>query len=68
MVRTGEHEGLKAAVHASVCALVGVCAVYNGVAWLVRKERHLAWNTAIYTAGVVLEIVQIARHVEGRSQ
>ena len=61
----GEWEVLKGGVHVALLLGVATCAVYNGAAWVFRRERHLAVNTAFYTAVGVVEVAQIVRHVRG---
>lgn len=66
MVQSGESEALKATVHGTLLALAAVCAVYNGLAWRVRRERHLARNAAFYGALVGYELVKVRHHLKGR--
>lgn len=61
--RSGEAEVIKGGVHVLAATILGVMAAYNGLAWLHRRERHLAWNTVLYAAGVVFEVRQSARHM-----
>lgn len=58
----GEKEGLKYAVHGGLFALAAVAAGYNLIAYVLRGDRHLARNAAIYTALSALELAQMERH------
>lgn len=63
----GHAETLKAAVHATAGALATVCALYNTAAWLLRGERHLALNAALYTSCAYFELHrQVPRHLAAR--
>ena len=46
----GRCEILKASIHGVVLGTAAVCALYNFAAWTVRRQRHLAVNTGLYTA------------------
>jgi hypothetical protein len=59
-------ERVKSDVHVALCGLALVCTAYNLIAWGCRRERHLAWNVAVYGAVAAFEVVQIQRHLEGR--
>ena len=48
---SGNHEGVKCAVHAAAGVLVGVCAAYNIAASCFRRDRHLRINAACLYAG-----------------
>jgi len=58
----GEAEAAKGAVHALATALCGVMAIYNGAAFLYRRERHLAFNAVAYGLATWWEAQQTARH------
>jgi hypothetical protein len=60
---SGRCEPLKAGVHGVLLVTAAVCAAYNAAAWLRRRQRHLAINTVIYTAVVLLERSHIAHHL-----
>jgi hypothetical protein len=60
----GRCEGLKASIHGLVLGTAAVCALYNLAAWAVRRQRHLAINTGMYTALAVWEWVHVRHHVE----
>ena len=66
LFNSGEQEPLKIAVHGSLLALVAVCAGYNAIAFCLRRDRHLAFNVAVYGALVALEVRQVKRHMEAR--
>ena len=59
----GSCEPLKAAVHATTLALAVVMGLYNGAAWLRRRQRHLAINTILYAALVAWEREHVAHHL-----
>lgn len=54
-VQQGESEALKGACHATTAALCAIMTVYNVTAFCYRRERHLAFNSALYLAGLFLE-------------
>jgi predicted Co/Zn/Cd cation transporter (cation efflux family) len=58
----GSGERVKYAVHGGLFTLAAICASYNAVAWCLRGDRHLARNTAIYSALAALELAQMERH------
>ncbi len=60
---SGRCEPLKIAVHGVLLATMGVCAAYNSAAWLKRRQRHLAINAILYTAGVWLERCHVVHHL-----
>jgi hypothetical protein len=60
--KPGQAERIKGGVHAAACTIGGVMAVYNAVAWWHRRDRHLAVNAVLYTAGFAWEIYQTSRH------
>jgi hypothetical protein len=61
---TGRCEVLKASIHGVVLGTAALCALYNLAAWTVRRQRHLAINTGLYTALAVWEWVHVQHHVE----
>src|SRR5262245_53158936 len=68
MVRTfctsGENEGVKGGVHGAACLMAGAMALYNAVAWCLRRESHLAVNAVVYTLAVGWEVKQTMHHVQ----
>lgn len=60
---SGNHEGVKCAVHAAAGLLVGVCAAYNITASCFRRDRHLRVNAFVYTLAVAWELKQTIRHL-----
>jgi hypothetical protein len=58
----GVGEGVKAATHGAVLTLAALCAVYNVVAFVKRREQHHAINSAVYLGLMAYEAVQIHRH------
>lgn len=63
LLDSGRCEPLKAAVHGVLLVTMGVCAAYNAAAWMKRRQRHLAINAVIYSAGVLWERCHIAHHL-----
>jgi hypothetical protein len=63
LLDSGRCEPLKAAVHGVLLLTMGVCAAYNAAAWIRRRQRHLAVNAVIYSAGVWWEGSHIAHHL-----
>ena len=63
VLRCGNCEPVKLGVHALALGVAALCALYNGAAWLSRRERHLAINTVCYAALIVFEQRHVAHHV-----
>lgn len=61
-LHAGELESVKRGVHVVTLACGVVCFSYNLLAWLVRRERHLAINAVIYGGLTALEIAQVRHH------
>jgi hypothetical protein len=61
---TGRCEVLKASIHGVVLGTAVLCALYNLAAWTVRRQRHLAINTGLYTALAVWEWIHVQHHVD----
>lgn len=61
---TGNHEGVKCAVHAAAGLLVGVCAAYNITAACFRRDRHLRLNVIVYTIAAAWELKQTLHHLD----
>jgi hypothetical protein len=61
---SGRCEVLKASIHGVVLGTAAVCALYNFAAWTVRRQRHLAINTGLYTALAVWEWIHVQHHVD----
>ena len=61
---TGRCEVLKASVHGVVLGTAALCALYNFAAWTVRRQRHLAVNTVVYTALATWEWIHVQHHVD----
>src|SRR5678810_752407 len=61
---TGRCEVLKASVHGVVLGTAALCALYNLAAWTVRRQRHLAINTGLYTALAIWEWIHVQHHVD----
>lgn len=65
---SGRYEPFKTAWHGLLLLGALGAAAYNVVAWLRRRERHLAMNVGIYLSWALLEYQQIARHCEAARQ
>jgi hypothetical protein len=63
----GHCEPMKAAVHGLLLATAGLCLLYNGAAWLKRRDRHLAVNTILYSLVVGWERIHVRHHLARRS-
>jgi hypothetical protein len=62
LLSCGNCEELKLGVHATALGLAIVMGLYNGAAWLVRRERHLAANTVLYSVLAAWELNHVAHH------
>lgn len=58
----GNAESTKGAVHGALGTLAILCAVYNGISWWSRREKHLAVNAIVYTGLVLYEIRTVTHH------
>ena len=47
-----------------VLGTAALCALYNFAAWTVRRQRHLAVNTGLYTALAIWEWIHVQHHVD----
>ena len=65
---SGNHEGVKCAVHAAAGLIVGVCAAYNITASFYRRDRHLRINALVYTLAVAWELKQTIHHLKTTSR
>jgi hypothetical protein len=63
VLNSGSCEGLKAGIHATALGLAVVMGVYNGAAWLRRRQPHLAVNALLYTAFATWEGQHVAHHL-----
>lgn len=61
-----QNNGVKAATHGALCALAGMCLVYNIAAWLRRRQQHSVVNAVVYAGLVAFEVMQVAHHAEHR--
>jgi hypothetical protein len=61
---TGRYEVLKASIHGVVLGTAAVCALYNFAAWTVRRQRHLAINSVLYTGLTAWEWIHVQHHLE----
>lgn len=62
LLRSGDHEPLKAGVHGALGALALLCLGYNTAAFAVRRERHLARNIVLYGLLVAVEVAHVQHH------
>lgn len=58
----GEKENLKGAVHGAALLLAAICGGYNAIAFLRRREAHLAINTALYVGIALWELEHVKHH------
>jgi len=65
VLQNGNCEPLKAATHGIMLGTALVCLSYNLAAWIVRRQRHLAINTLLYTAAVIWETEHVRHHLRG---
>lgn len=63
LLDSGEKEGLKAAVHGSMAALVLLCLGYNTAAWIKRRETHLGIGSILYAGLLYWEVQKTTRHL-----
>ncbi len=61
---TGRCEVLKASIHGVVLGTAALCALYNFAAWTVRRQRHLAINTGVYTTLAIWEWIHVQHHLD----
>lgn len=66
ILKCGSCEALKAGVHATALGLAAVMGIYNAVAWLRRREQHLAVNAVLYAALAAWEQKHVAHHLAAR--
>jgi hypothetical protein len=60
---SGQHEGVKGAVHGAAFTLFAIIGVYNAIAWRSRRERHLAVNVAVSAVICGWELYQVRGHL-----
>jgi hypothetical protein len=63
ILQCGSCEPLKLGVHAGAFGLAVVMGLYNGIAWLSRRETHLAINTVLYAALTAWETEHVRHHL-----
>ena len=63
VLKCGNCEKLKLGVHATALGLAALCGLYNAMAWLNRREQHLALNAVMYAALVAIEQRHVAHHI-----
>lgn len=66
LLRSGEAETFKACYHAGLCAFVAGAFLYNAAAFVLRRDRHLAINAAVYGAATVFEARKVRHHLVAR--
>lgn len=62
----GRAEPAKAAVHAVAGTLAVLCAAYNAIAFMLRREPHLLQNAIFYGGCACFERYQTQRHLGAR--
>ncbi len=60
--QSGNGEILKGSFHATTAGLMAVMAVYNIAALVFRRQRHLAFNAALYSTLTILEARKTLHH------
>jgi hypothetical protein len=63
VLQRGSCEPLKAGIHATALGLFALMGLYNGAAWLTRRQTHLAVNAILYSALTVWERRHVANHL-----
>jgi len=63
VLKCGNCEELKLGVHALALGVAALCGLYNAAAWMSRRERHLAINTAMYAALIAIEQQHVSHHI-----
>lgn len=63
VLKCGNCEELKLGVHGLSLGLAALCGLYNAAAWLSRREQHLAVNTVLYAALIVMEHRHVSHHM-----
>ena len=62
LLHCGNSEELKLGVHGAALALAVIMGAYNTAAWLVRRQRHLAVNSILYSVLTVWEMQHVRHH------
>ena len=63
LCESGNHEVLKGGVHGAAAAVAAVMAGYNIAAWCLRRDRHLGFNSVLYTLAFAWEVKQTLHHL-----
>jgi hypothetical protein len=63
ILQRGSCEPFKASVHGAALGLAAVMGLYNAVAWLHRRERHLWINAVVYGCAIAFEQKHVAHHI-----
>jgi len=63
VLQCGKCEPLKLSVHASMLGIATLCLAYNALAWLSRRQTHLAVNTVLYSCLTIWEQRHVAHHL-----
>lgn len=58
----GSCEPLKRGVHQVALGTAVVIGVYNGFAWALRREKHLAWNVLLAAVVGYVEYRNVKHH------
>jgi hypothetical protein len=63
ILKQGNAEELKAAIHGAIALLAFICLGYNALAYLLRPMPRLALGVVIYLALLAWEIAIVAHHL-----
>ncbi len=66
VLKCGNCEPLKTAVHGAVLGLAALCGLYNAAAWLSRREAHLGVNAVLYAALIAWEREHVRHHLRAQ--
>lgn len=62
ILRAGEMEETKRAVHVAALGLASICFAYNAAAFVKRREPHLALNAIFYGVVALWERHNVEHH------
>lgn len=65
---SGTGERTKALAHGAMLGLAATFTAYNGIAWLLRRESHLARNACLYAALTIYEGAKVYHHRSARKE
>jgi hypothetical protein len=64
ILKQGSCEPVKALVHGASLGLCTLMGLYNAAAWIDRRDRHLAVNTAVYLMACAWECRLVVHHLD----